>query len=350
MQFKKYNSIENTEKKKFVDKIYIEGVSDIGWGFTEKMHGSNFSMWYDGNELKGAKRSSFLDDPSGFFNADTVMNRYGDAVKALFNIYELPYDNLKGVAVYGELIGGHFDDPNVPDESGIEPVQKGVSYTPDREWVIFDIALITDDEIQFVGIQKMMDLVGELQDMGYPVKHAPFFYASDDFDTCLEVAQNTINEYESQVPPMLGYDGPEGNKMEGVVIRPMYDDVHFRNGKRVIFKLKNEAFSEKNGGKSKSTKKENIQLTQEASDLLDIAITYINRNRVESVISKYGQVTHEDFGKINGMMNKDVINELRDDYPERFNALEKKDRKRLQKKIGVEISEFLKRNFDQFVS
>mmetsp|Transcript_13892 Transcript_13892/g.32393 ORF Transcript_13892/g.32393 Transcript_13892/m.32393 type:complete len:94 (-) Transcript_13892:153-434(-) len=64
MKFKKYTSIENSHRKKFV----ADCVSAIELGYCkddfvveEKAHGANFAFYYDGTELKTASRSGFLE-------------------------------------------------------------------------------------------------------------------------------------------------------------------------------------------------------------------------------------------------------------------------------------------------
>ena len=70
MKFKRYNSIENTYRTKTINTIAEQGKSGGEWVVEEKVHGANFSFWFDGN-LKTAKRSGFVgNDGENFFNSD----------------------------------------------------------------------------------------------------------------------------------------------------------------------------------------------------------------------------------------------------------------------------------------
>jgi len=80
MKFTKYSSIENTYRKKEIEKIYINGFADnkIKWIVTEKIHGANFSFISDGKKVIAAKRTSILNNNelSKFYDADIMMEKY----------------------------------------------------------------------------------------------------------------------------------------------------------------------------------------------------------------------------------------------------------------------------------
>ena len=44
MNFTKYNSIENSYRQKFIDKILLELPRDTQYVVTEKIHGANFQF------------------------------------------------------------------------------------------------------------------------------------------------------------------------------------------------------------------------------------------------------------------------------------------------------------------
>ena len=109
------------------------------------------------------------------------------------------------------------------------------------------------------------------------------------------------------------------NICEGVVIRPIITP-HFNHGVRVILKKKNEAWAE---GKQfrKSIKKEE-KLPEKIVKLREAILTYVTENRLNNVLSKVGQVTIKDFGKVMGMFSKDIVEDFSKDYQEVLSELE----------------------------
>ena len=62
IKFKKYSSIENHFYKDFLDQVREQVPADMQWVVQEKVHGTNTSFLYDGNDVKFAKRTSILGD------------------------------------------------------------------------------------------------------------------------------------------------------------------------------------------------------------------------------------------------------------------------------------------------
>jgi len=71
--------------------------------------------------------------------------------------------------------------------------------------------------------------------------------------------------------------------------------------------------------------------------------SYISENRLRNVLSKIGQVTQKDFGKILGALAVDVI----EDYKKDFNApeLEGKEEKLVNKLLNGEAATLIRKNF-----
>ena len=82
MHFIRYNSIENATNKMLYEfkESSLYNPADK-WCVTEKIHGSNMAFYADedGN-LVPAKRSSFIQMDSAFFNFQRVVERYGQSV------------------------------------------------------------------------------------------------------------------------------------------------------------------------------------------------------------------------------------------------------------------------------
>ncbi|GAJ06182.1 unnamed protein product, partial [marine sediment metagenome] len=98
MQFVKYNSVQNSYQLKFMDRLIREEKTGGDWVVTEKIHGANFSFWYDGKKLRMAKRTAWIADDASFFGIQNLKENLIEKVKRLHGLFrELDY-----VAVFGE--------------------------------------------------------------------------------------------------------------------------------------------------------------------------------------------------------------------------------------------------------
>lgn len=269
MEFVKFSSLENTYRQNLIDKLQYEGKDGGDWIATEKLHGANFSFWCDGAEVKVASRSQFVDGT--FYNCQAVINKYSEGVlathKALCSEGEV-------LVIYGELFGGN--------------IQKEVEYG-EKDFKAFDVTLngtplekgLAYSYLRFAGISSV-----------------PLFHIGT-LAECL-IIENT---FRSTLTPE-DYSGD--NNAEGLVIEPTVP-TYFNNGSRIYFKNKTEGFSEK-----KRKPKEHIvfELSDEESELMNELLTYNTTQRVSNVISKIGQVTNKDFGKILGLTTQDLLEEF----------------------------------------
>lgn len=119
MEFKKFSSLENTYRQNLIDKVQYEGKDGGVWVATEKIHGANFSFWCNGDEVKVASRSQFVDGT--FYNCQSVINRYAEGI-----LTWCQEKNVKDFVVYGELYG--------------DGIQKEVKYGQ-KDFAAFDIVI-----------------------------------------------------------------------------------------------------------------------------------------------------------------------------------------------------------------
>lgn len=302
MEFHKFSSLENTYRQNLIDKVRYEG-KDVGdWIVTEKIHGANFSFWCDGTEVKVASRSQFVDGT--FYNCQAVINRYSQGI--------LDWCKSKGVndfVVYGELFGGN--------------IQKEVKYG-EKDFAAFDVA-IDGKVLDKHTAQSVVDDCG--------LFFAPVLKVGT-FKKCLELD----NTFRSVLTPD---DWEDENTSEGLVIEPI-EPAWFANGSRVYFKNKTESFSEKN---SQPKEKQVFELSEQESDLLNELLDYNTEQRVANVISKVGQVTNKDFGKILGLTMQDILEDFAKDT-ERDAKLEAEDNwKHFHKLLGGEVGKTVRQQF-----
>lgn len=270
MDFNKFSSLENTYRQNLIDKVQYEGKDGGLWMATEKLHGANFSFWCDGTEVKVASRTQFVDGT--FYNCQAVINKYSQGVLETFHTFFKEDEDV--LVIYGELFGGN--------------VQKEVEYG-EKDFKGFDVT-VNGTPLEKLKAFNMMRWAG--------ITTVPVV-GTGTFAECLALS----NTFKSTLTPE-GYE--EENTSEGLVIEPVIPN-WYNNGSRIYFKNKTEGFSEK-----KRKPKEHVvfELSDEESELMNELLTYNTTQRVSNVISKIGQVTNKDFGKILGLTTQDLLEEF----------------------------------------
>ena len=329
MNFKKYPSIENLYRKKFIDQIYKEALNGGEWFVTEKVHGANFSILTDGTDVKFAKRTSILKEGKEYFYNWEVLKEYLEEVsKNTFNCIRknIPTSSIQ---IFGELYGGSYPHKDVPKIKGIPRVQKGVYYTNELRFYAFDILVSDGEQGYFLDRDTFKDLIS----------FKPEDVAQELFRGTLEECLEFKKEFNSTLPKILGLPELENNICEGVVIAPCVPKF-FYNGSRVIIKNRNDKFSEKGPRLPKVVE----PLSEEQQGYLDTLLSLLNENRLRNVLSKINGVTDKDFGKIMGLLTKDIMEDFLKDCGG-YKKLDKKDTKRIQKALGKEVSFLLREYF-----
>lgn len=327
MEFQKYSSIENSYRQEFIDKILEEQKDQGVWLVTEKIHGSNFSFWYDGKKFRMAKRTCWIADGDDFYGIQKLKDDLVEKVKQLYAMLSVDR-KIDYIAVFGEIFGGSYPHPDVPRSADAKKVQKGIYYCPDNRFMIYDVK-VDDEYADFNAMQKMCGWVG-----------LPFFMAlfTGTFAECLEYP----NDFQSTIAHDFNFPEIEDNICEGIVIRP--NKTRFlRIGKRVILKSKNEKWAEKASRKKK--KRTLADFSKEAKEFALEMQSFVTENRYDAVVSKMGEVKISDFGKIHGEFGKDVHKEFMKDTKKAldYNNLEKEEQKRIKKAINQEIANIIRK-------
>lgn len=279
MEFKKYPSITNSYQAEFLEKVSLYN-NETKWFVQEKVHGANFAIYSDGNEVKCAKRTSFVDCDERFYNHPTVMEKYAKSVMHIARRYG-------EVIVYGELCGGAYDG-----QYEGKMIQRGVQYCPHNDFLIFDIMA----NGEFMRFESVIEIARD-----YDLNICPVLI-SGPLEDCLKYP----NEFPSIVPELFNLPIIANNICEGVVIRP--NQSIFFGESRIILKNKNSIFSEKDERPIKLTQ----EFPEELQPILDEITPYINENRVLAVASKIGEVSINDFQKLMGLTIQDAIEEAGD--------------------------------------
>lgn len=337
MQFKKFNSIENSYQKDFVQAIFDRGFAEIDYVVQEKVHGANFSFITNGKEVQAAKRTGIIAEKESFYNAQVVLEKYSERVLELFEYLSSDFD-LHTLTVFGELIGGGYPHKDLPIHKEAKLVQRGIYYHPENIFFAFDIRLNGE---QYLGVELANSLFEQFG----------FVYADTLFQGSLRECLEYPNAFKSTLPAKFGLPELEGNLCEGVVIRPI-EPLFFNSGSRILLKNKNEDWSENNNYIDKQLLqkllREGEALSEAAENLCQEAYKYISSNRLNNVMSKFGEVTPKrDYGKVLGMFNKDILTDFMKDNKAEYEALEKAEKKAVNKFVNRQAGKLLTEFFDQ---
>lgn len=319
-QFTKFPSLENTYRQKEIDKILVMNIKDK-WIVTEKVHGANFSFWvYKDSDsgkvdIKCAKRSGWIEEGEKFFDYKSVLEKYRPMLENLRN------DVLDDFVIYGELYGGN--------------IQNGMCYDLEQDFVAFDMRWINEDESLSLPLSKLTTLTLE-NDFKIPV--VPLVGIYNSFEEALAVEESFTSKLIR-----ADFDGAEKHKeAEGVVIEPNAA-VYEPNGSRVYLKKKTNRFLEK-GGKSNIKHKSPVVLQESVKVKLEEALVFLNRNRFDSVVSKIGEVSIKDIGKVMGLLTQDILVDMEKDLEQPVDSwFETKGEKQLfMKNLQKTVQDFVK--------
>lgn len=256
--FKKYNEIENYYYNKHINRfldMYPE-LKDTKYIVEHKYDGSNISICIDEeNNVRWAKRSQLIAEDDNFMGLMEVKEDYTSFIDAVIEWKNRNVDTCCSVQVYGEIFG-----------TGI---QKRCNYGDGKFIRFFDIRI--GDE--FVSPKRFREIMEEI---GYSDLIVETFDMIEGLNNVLEFNPYIKNEF--------------GSLIEGVVIKPYYENYFSSLGSRFILKKKNEEFGEKKQKKQKKKK----EADPEVEKLKELFLPYINRNRVLSVFSKEGEIENQD--------------------------------------------------------
>lgn len=324
MNFKKYNSIENSFDEEFVGKVKGQIPADQIYVVQEKVHGANTCFLCDGTDIQFAKRTAIVADGEIFYDYESLMDEHRERVLALTRDVMNTDPDVEQVCIFGELFGGKYAHPDVEKVKNATLVQKGICYCPGHGFYGFDIYLQTADGGRFLDVEHTNALF----------ENHGFFYARTLFSGTLDECLAHPNAFITHIPEWLGLPPIEDNICEGIVIRPVVP-LFLRSGNRVLIKSKNERFAEKKGvKKSRPAFDAAAEYSDELNDLISELERYINPARLDNVISHIGEVDmFKDFGKVTGLLAKDAFEDFMKENALAFDELEKTEQKSLKKEL-----------------
>jgi len=321
MNFTKYGSIEQHNRQKTVDYIIQNGFSVGEWVQLLKIHGANYSYSCDGETVTRGKRNSFLDEN---FYGDQNFD-YSQNVMDLWK--HLEFVGIEEIVVYGEIYGGVYNHPEVPKIPGFSKVQQEIQYCPENRFACFDIMcdgifMNWDDVVHFCNMFEI-PLVPELR--------------RGKFEDLIQ--ESTV--FPDPLHLQFGLPTINGNDAEGWVMKPL-KELLFHSGERVILKGRNPKFKDQN----KVEKKPKInKLSDEANDVKDILISYINESRLHNVLSHGEKIGQKDFGKLMGLLSQDAFNDFMKDNEEIFVVLDLNEQKLVKNAMNKYASDLIRPHF-----
>lgn len=345
--FLRYPDIENSYREKFVELFKKEVKSDETFYVTEKIHGANSQCCFEIEDqtnpdywvIRFGKRTSFIGQRAIFYNLPYILKFYLHRFVDCIMNRILKDENLSGkvqIVFYGEVFGGAYPHKDVDRFSKYLPVQsektctvqRGVWYCPRNDWALFDIYVSTEAGGHFVSPSKMFQWAKESN-----IPTVPLLAIVNGIDAAL----NYPNNGNSQVYKRYDIPSIEENTMEGVVCKPEID-FNLSSGERAVFKNKSDKFKEIVAHR----KKEPIELSSAMASLAAHADDYINENRLNSVISKYGEVERKDIGKIIGLFCKDVSDEFSKDFQHDLDLLTEVEQRQFVRVLNSKSAEYIR--------
>ncbi|TXF90589.1 hypothetical protein FUA23_05710 [Neolewinella aurantiaca] len=324
--FKKFNSIENTYRKEHINRIQLEGHWTGEYVVQEKVHGANMSFYTtDGVDFVACKRSGPIEAGENFYHHERILAANLKSLRIIWKRLKAGMPGLDQMTVFGEVFGGAYPHDDVPRVKDAMKVQKGVCYSPDNLFYAFDVTA----NGQYLGVDTANACF----------EAAGMFYAKTLFRGPAAEALAYPNDFNSTLPGELGLPDIGENVVEGTVIRPV-EVKYLASGSRVILKNKNAKWAEKKQRKASAKPAE--PLAPELQILVDLALEYVNENRLENVLSKIGAVTIKDFGRVLGLFNKDVYADFNKENADRLAGVDKADLKRINKGFGREAANLVR--------
>ncbi len=326
---KKFQQFGFTEKE-------LNELNKLKWIVTEKVHGANFSFVYENKKLFFAKRKEYLTWNDDFFGFQNVVSEIEDNILALFEQLKLDIKADKYV-MYGELFGGKYPHQKVEIYPEIEAIQTGVYYSPTINFCAFDIAFEIDEKKYYLDYKNAVSYFEK-----YKIFHAKILFSGK-----LNDAINFDININSKIPSQLQLPDLENNMIEGIVIKPFTHSELKNVSQRPIIKIKNAAFDEED--KFHQAEKWSFipKITSNSEELsfLVAEIThYINKNRLDSAVSKIGKFDVDDaikLQKIEQEILEDVWNDFNFNHQNLLNELNEIQKNWLTQRIKALIKGFI---------
>lgn len=303
---RKFNSIDNHYNLSMITKIFSTPSIDDEWIAMEKIDGSNFAFYYNGETMKHGYRTNMIKDGEKFQGYEAPAEKYNDDIKIIYDICKTTHD-IDYVIVYGELFGGYYDHPDVPKNKKSVKIIGRVNYTPNTEFMFFDIVVVLKDKTEKWLSQIEIDNIESKLKL---LKQVPVLYKGKltDFITIdNSIIPKIPTRYPSVIYKEFGLPEIENNYSEGYVLKPV-NTTFFDNGSRIIIKMKDDAFSEK-----KQTKI-NLKFDTEELTKFSKVADYLTEERLVNILSKLPDAKRTNDKKNTGIILSAFVTDALNDF------------------------------------
>lgn len=293
MFHRKYLSIENHYRQKFIDKFIYEypELKHVEFILMEKIHGSHTMLCFEPDgTFNICSRNRMLKPDDKHYDIRELLDNDCENLINAFRTYAINTNDR--IVLHGEIFG--------------PGIQKGVNYGNKKQYRIFDLRIGE----YLVAPCKMLDIFRFLSVSRYLV---PIVAIVNGFETAL----NWDTRFNSLIMDI------DDNECEGVVIKP-YRKIYIHSCGAIFYlKKKNEAFREKSH-KPKQPKTSKV-VDPIVCRLREEFLTYINDNRLQSVFSKEGIIENsQDIGRYIGFVMCDARKDFMADFSSRVGEMDKK--------------------------
>ncbi|MFT3707097.1 MAG: RNA ligase family protein [Archangium sp.] len=258
------------------------------WVATEKLHGANLVVAFDGARVRIGKRKAWLADDEAFFGWQLLRASLEASVVSVWKTLSVS----RNVRLHGELIGGAY--PGLPSLPGLSAVQTGCWYDPGLRFVTFDVVVdetfLAHSELGALGLE-VVPLLGR--------------------GTRGELEKLPVI-FESTYAVSRGLPRVPRNFAEGYVLKP---DARWWTSDRPIVKRKHPDFDDARFDDSKAWAP---RRSLRDDEWLILAALLVNPARLASARSKIG----EDAALIADEVALDVLVDLEAVQPWAFNLLD----------------------------
>jgi Rnl2 family RNA ligase len=268
MSFHSYTDLENKKGKLLTEFEKHKLGTEATWIATEKIHGANFSFVISETSMKPARRSDFLAPEESFFGWEGILEKYESDLRFIYNQIKLIEPGMETIQVFGELFGGLYPGFN----TRAKKVQGGVYYSPNNEFMVFDIRVNTPAPY-YMAYSEVQSMTSTTSLKSIPVSHT---------GKMRELAE--LNpEFQTTIPDLFSLAKVENNFAEGYVLRSDERHIISLNGSthRPMMKLKND----KTFGEVKPVAKEKAP-PEAVAEFIEDAMRYVTENRFSAVVSK----------------------------------------------------------------
>lgn len=337
-EFSGYEKMPDSLKKIGLNESELSKLDKLKWVVTEKVHGANFSFSYENHKLQYAKRREYLSWGDDFFGFQLVVNQLESTILSLFEHLSAVIPGSRYI-IYGELFGGKYPHPDVPDVEHVQAIQTGVYYSPDIHFCGFDIGIVNEQ-----GIKYYLDYetaVSYFEQFGVPYIKPLLIGKFNEVLNFNTRINSPIPTQQFNLPEL------EHNLIEGVVIKPYNLKNTDLLSNRPIIKLKNPEFDEE----EKFHKAEKWSFIPDVSSkaenlsfIMDELRTYVSQNRLESVLSKVGALDRNNMLRVSEIKSEflqDVITDFNENNGSLLNELDHEDQKWINERLQSEIQNII---------